>query len=552
MKTYNMINHRNLRSISGMYASEYLNGKLDRREFLTRVTSLGITATGAYSLMGLNEPVHAKQPLKQGGTMRMAMECLPLKDPRFFDWTQQSYFTAGTLEYLVEYNNDGSITPNLLESWTSNNHYTKFVLNVRKGVKWNNGDDFTADDVARNIYGWCEKSVNGNSMASRMAALIDEHTGKAATGAIKVTGKYTVELSCAVPDITLVASMADYPAAIVHHSFTPNAMNTKELVGTGPFIPESYETGVKGAIVRNGNHKWWGYSVGRQVALDRIEFIDYGTDPNNYVTAAENGQIDVTYETVGDYLEQMSSLGWKTSTIPSISTIVIRPNQLAEPYRDKRVRQALAMAVDNSVCLELGYANKGILADNSHSGSMHPEHDPTVTRLQFNPKKALALVKEIGLENYEHTLYSLDDVWRKNTADAVAAQLRDAGFQINRKVVPGSTYWERWKEFPFSTTNWDHRPFATQVWKLAYHSDGAWNEFGWSNKEFDNLLDKANSLISADERRETAGQCQAKIAEDGVTIQPYWRDINRCHRPEVCCDQHISNHPHFYKWGFVA
>ena len=87
MKTYNIINQRNLRSISGMYASEYLNGKLDRREFLTRVTSLGITATGAYSLIGLNEPVHAKQPLKQGGTMRMAMECLPLKDPRSFDWT---------------------------------------------------------------------------------------------------------------------------------------------------------------------------------------------------------------------------------------------------------------------------------------------------------------------------------------------------------------------------------------------------------------------------------------------------------------------------------
>ena len=63
------------------------------------------------------------------------------------------------------------------------------------------------------------------------------------------------------------------------------------------------------------------------------------------------------------------------------------------------------MAVDNATCLELGYSNKGAVADNHHAGSMHPEHDPTVGRLPHDPARALELMKE-GAEDYEHELIS--------------------------------------------------------------------------------------------------------------------------------------------------
>ena len=110
-----------------MYAKEHLNGDMDRREFISRATALGVTAAGAYGLIGASTPVLAGGHLQQGGTMRMAMECIALKDPRVFDWTQLAHFTAGTLEYLVEYNNDGSITPNLLEGWSANADATKYT-----------------------------------------------------------------------------------------------------------------------------------------------------------------------------------------------------------------------------------------------------------------------------------------------------------------------------------------------------------------------------------------------------------------------------------------
>ncbi|HGG05292.1 MAG TPA: ABC transporter substrate-binding protein, partial [Aliiroseovarius sp.] len=370
---------------------------------------------------------------------------------------------------------------------------------------------------------------------------------------------HTVKLVLQAPDITIIPGMADYPAAIVHSSHNPDDM-LGNPVGTGAFLPESLEVGVKAVVVKNPDHDWWGYKGLPEGGsyLDRIEFIDYGTDPSSWVAAAEADEVDVLYETVGDFIDVMDGLGWEKSEVVSGATIVIRPNQLAEvdgkkPYADKRVRQALAMAVDNNVCLELGYANRGVEANNHHAGPAHPEYDPSVGRLPYDPVKALELMKEAGMEDYEHELHSIDDDWRKNTTDAVAAQLRDAGIKVKRTILPGSTFWNDWAKYPFSSTNWNHRPLATQVWGLAYRSGEAWNEFGWANDEFDALLAEANSIADADKRREVAGKCQALIAEEGVTIQPYFRSLYRHNNGKtVGLDMHIAYLPQVYKWGMKA
>ncbi|MEM9061597.1 MAG: ABC transporter substrate-binding protein [Pseudomonadota bacterium] len=539
-----MMTKRSFHPMAKAFVRAFQDQKMSRREYLASMMSVGVTAAGALSLGGLApSPVRADGHAKKGGTLRIAtpVRAAGLKDPRTFDW--DAHVSRQSCEYLVRWERDSSFTPWLLESWEINDDATQYTLNLRQGIKWTNGDDFTSEDVAFNIARWCEKDVEGNSMAARMATLVDPDTNKAIDGAIQTPDANTVVLSLPKPDITLIAGFTDYPALIVHRSFDPEKGNLVDQfnIGTGPFQIVEWEPTIRARVERREGY-WKG-----DAHLDAVEFIDYGTDVTAMISAFEAEEVDANEQSQGDQLDQLNAIGLVQSELATGATIVCRFNNQVEPFTDQRVRRALQLAVDNQVVLNIGVDGQGAVAENHHVGPMHIEYFP-LPAFARDVEQSAALLAEAGHTDTEFELISIDDDWRRNTTDVIAAQMRDAGINVKRTVIPGDSFWNDWTKYAASTTNWNPRPLGVQVLALAYRSGEPWNESGFASPEFDEALGNALATPDPEARKAIMETVERVLQESGTLIQPYWRSVFRHHTEQVKeFDMHQAQEFHLEK-----
>ena len=513
--------------------ADYRRGAISRREFLSLATTFagGTLASGSGLLCARGALAQEAETAPQGRSLSIQMDVRPLTDPRLYAWSEMGNATRGLLEYLVEMDRSGRFFGGLLAGWDVNDDASVYTLHLKRDVTWNTGEAFVAEDVVANLHGWADTTVPGNSMATRLAALVDPATGRARAGAITDTDRHTVRVALSRPDATFISGLSDYPAAVQHRDRIGETP-LDHGVGTGAYRIASYEPGVAATLVRDP-----GRTHHRAPTLDTVTFRDLGPDPSIWHEAAAAGEIDMIFRAETDDLARFADLGWTRHATPSATTVVVRPNQRAEvvglrPYADRQVRRALALAIDNAVCLELAIAGRGSVAENHHVAPLQPDH-AEVAPARHDPRAARDLLAAAGMADFEHEIVSVDDTWRRNTADVVAAQLTDAGIPNRRAIVPREDFAARWTTYPFSATNWNHRALGVEVLSLAYRSGATWNETGFADPAFDALLDEAAAVVSAEARRPVMARLQTMMQDEGVTIQPFWQTLYRYAAPHV-------------------
>jgi len=381
-------------------------------------------------------------------------------------------------------------------------------------------------------------------MATRMGALVDPATKKAKDGAITKVDDNTVKVKFPAADITFIPNIADYPGLVVHRDFEKNGSNLlTHPIGTGPFELVSYDVGSKVVLKRRENGKWWG----GEAYLDGVEFIDYGPDPSAGVSAFEAGEVDTNYETTADFVDILDGLGLVKSEVATAATIVARMNVNNKPYDDQKVRNALQMAVDNATILQLGYAGRGTVAENHHVSPIHPEY-VALPKKERDTAGAKKLMDEAGQSDFEFDLITTDEDWHKNTGDAIAAQIREAGLKVKRTVLPGSTFWNDWTKYPFSMTTWNMRPLGVQILTLGYRSGEAWNETAFANPDFDKKLNEATAQPDVEKRKVLMKDLEQILQDSGILIQSYWRSLFN-HSAEYVKNHgmHPTNEHDFYR-----
>lgn len=355
-------------------------------KFLSRLLCLIV---GLSMWMG----AHAQAPSpSRGGTLTIALPTEPAHLNSAIDTTQQVKAVAGKIyNGLIKYDLKMNMQPDLAQSWSVSPDGLRITFNLRKGVKWHDGRDFTSADVAYSIMKGF--GPNNGLVRSTFANVQSVQTPDAHT-AVLVMSQSAAALMSALP----VATATILPAHLFDNTdIRRNPANLKP-VGTGPFMFSEWRRGSAIVLVRNPN-----YFETNKPYLDRIVFKVI-PDTQSRGAAIESGDVDMVFHSTvaasdARRLGALKHLELTTDGYFFDSTVAFMEFNNEHPIMGKAaVRRALAHAIDRQFILDNVWMGFGRVATSPIHDNLKQAHTDNVPRYAYDLQRAEQLLDEAGFK----------------------------------------------------------------------------------------------------------------------------------------------------------
>jgi peptide/nickel transport system substrate-binding protein len=390
----------------------------------------------------------------------------------------------------------------LAESWRVIDDNT-WELKLRQGVKFHNGDPFTAEDVR---YSFDLYKDEKNARRSNLDGVTS----------LEILDPYTIRLSTPGPQPGLLSNLASL--AIMPHEARekagPEAFG-QHPVGTGPYRVVEFVRGQRLALEANPDY-WRGKPTPQRLVLRPI------TDPATRVAELKAGGVQIIASPAVSQLKELQGGGTEVLTLKGGRLIMMPFNTTTAPFDDVRVRQAVNYAVDRQSILANILDGYGELLHGAWASSW-PGYDPNLQPYPYDPAKAKQLLAEAGYPNGFETTFSVSNgafVKDREIAEVVASQLAQVGIKVQLVPTERAKLQEDWLNGTF-------RGMTSTAWGTAADPDAM---IGWAlyKKKAFKPDDQLNGLIEQSRRTVDPAQ-RAKVLEQlgrYIHEQAYWLFIH--------------------------
>jgi peptide/nickel transport system substrate-binding protein len=424
------------------------------------------------------------------------------------------------------------VEPALAETWEISEDGLTYTFNLRQGVTWHDGTPFTSADVLFTYKTLLTKAI-GSIYATKLLAIAggQEFYDGTATELTGVTAPddNTVVFTLKEPFAPFVFSVLSNHSIIPEHVWSsktaedmakPGTWETGQI-GTGPFKFVTYEPD-KFLEVGRYDTAWRGKPI-----LDRVLFVTVGTTPEAWAAALEAGDLDFSQVPATEYerLQTVSSLVMATKPVYNVRFLSVN---VAKPYlSDKRVRQAIAHAIDREgICAEI------LKYSSTPTNTLTPSAkwaNAAVPAYAYDPEKAKALLAEAGWDANQELVLSFyyQDQPHADSMAIVQQQLTDVGIKATVNLIDGSTvqsYYYDDAEFDVLMGGFGVSPdfdefsnvfVSTAVWPAGQ------NAMKYSNARVDELF-REGRITSDDAARKTIYDELQVILADELPWIPFY------------------------------